>query len=104
MDCCELFFSGPRVANHLRGQRAGLYWLGYPALHFGDHDHRLGLGDHSHEPCVLCTSTGWEMLGRTFLFALGCILLLPIPWVLRWYTQWYASQFALVERGAHANA
>jgi len=53
---------------------------------------------------IVFTSTGWEMLGRTLLFALGCMLLLPIPWVLRWYTQWYASQFALVERGAHANA
>jgi len=35
---------------------------------------------------------------------LGCAFLIPIPWVLRWYTQWYVSQFALVERGAYAEA
>jgi hypothetical protein len=28
------------------------------------------------------------------------MLLIPIPWVLRWYGQWYVSQFALVERTA----
>ena len=45
------------------------------------------------------------MLWRTFLFALGCrSFIIPIPWVLRWYTGWYVSQFALVERGAYANA
>jgi hypothetical protein len=50
------------------------------------------------------TATGWEILWRTFVFALGCMLLLPLPWVIRWYTQWYASQFALVERTALAGA
>lgn len=52
---------------------------------------------------IVFTSTGLAMLGRTLLFVLGCMLLLPIPWVARWYTQWYASQFALVERTAYAN-
>jgi hypothetical protein len=52
---------------------------------------------------VLFSATGWEMLWRTVLFALGCALLIPIPWVMRWYTSWYVSQFALVERTAAAN-
>jgi hypothetical protein len=49
-------------------------------------------------------ATGWEVLWRTVLFVLACAFLIPIPWVLRWYTRWYVSQFALVERGAYANA
>jgi hypothetical protein len=47
---------------------------------------------------IVFNATGWEMLWRTLLFFLGCGLLIPIPWVCRWYTQWYASQFALVPR------
>jgi hypothetical protein len=45
-------------------------------------------------------ATGWGVLWRTVLFAVGCSFLIPIPWVLRWYTRWYVSQFALVERAA----
>ena len=44
------------------------------------------------------------MLWRTFLFAVACGFLIPIPWVLGWYSRWYVSQFALVGRGAYANA
>jgi hypothetical protein len=46
---------------------------------------------------VVFNATGWGVLWRTFLFALGCGFLIPIPWVLRWYVRWYVSQFALVE-------
>jgi hypothetical protein len=49
---------------------------------------------------IIFNASGLEMLWRTLLFALGCMLLIPIPWVLRWYGQWYVSQFALVERTA----
>jgi GYF domain 2 len=52
---------------------------------------------------IVFNATGWGMLWRTVLFSLGCGLLIPIPWVLRWYTRWYVSQFALVERTAYAN-
>jgi hypothetical protein len=47
---------------------------------------------------------GWQKRGLwpTLLFALGCGLLIPIPWVLRWYTGWYVSQFGLVERTSYA--
>ena len=47
---------------------------------------------------IIFNASGLEMLWRTVLFAIGCGFLIPIPWVLRWYTQWYASQFALVAR------
>jgi hypothetical protein len=49
---------------------------------------------------ITFNASGLEMLWRTILFAIGCGFLIPIPWVLRWYTQWYASQFALVARSA----
>jgi GYF domain 2 len=53
---------------------------------------------------IVFNATGLELLWRTLLFAIGCALLIPIPWVLRWYARWYVSQFALVERSAHAQA
>ena len=49
---------------------------------------------------IIFNASGLEVLWRTLLFVIGCALLIPIPWVLRWYGQWYASQFALVERTA----
>jgi hypothetical protein len=51
---------------------------------------------------VLFNATGWEVLWRSVLFSLGCVLLIPIPWAMRWYTSWCVSQFALVERAAVA--
>ena len=53
---------------------------------------------------ITFNATGWEMLWRTIAFAFGCVFIVPIPWLLRWYAQWYVSQFALVERDAYANA
>jgi hypothetical protein len=38
---------------------------------------------------VLFNATGWEVLWRSVLFSLGCVLLIPIPWAMRWYTSWY---------------
>jgi hypothetical protein len=49
---------------------------------------------------VIFNATGLEMLWRTVVFGLGCALIIPIPWVMRWYATWYVSQFALVERAA----
>ncbi len=51
---------------------------------------------------VAFAATGWQMLWRTLLLTLGCVLIIPIPWAMRWYTQWYVSQFELIERGAAA--
>jgi hypothetical protein len=53
---------------------------------------------------IVFTASGLDVLWRTLVFAIGCAFLIPIPWLLRWYTRWYASQFSLVERGADANA
>lgn len=52
---------------------------------------------------VVFNATGLEMLWRTIVFAIGCVFIIPIPWVLRWYARWYVSQFALADRGALAN-
>jgi hypothetical protein len=49
---------------------------------------------------IVFNATGLEVLWRTLVFALGCILLIPIPWVLRWYVNWYVSQFELVGSAA----
>jgi hypothetical protein len=49
---------------------------------------------------IIFNASGLEVLWRTLVFAFGCLLVIPIPWLLRWYGQWYVSQFALVERTA----
>jgi hypothetical protein len=53
---------------------------------------------------VIFNGTGLEVLWRTIVLVIGCAFLIPIPWVLRWYNRWFISQFALVERDAHAPA
>jgi GYF domain 2 len=49
---------------------------------------------------ILFNASGWQVLWRSIVFALLCFLIIPIPWMLRWYGQWYVSQFALAPRGA----
>jgi len=53
---------------------------------------------------VTFDATGLGMLWRTPLFVLGCGFLIPIPWVMRWYTRWFVSQFIMVQRTAYASA
>ena len=53
---------------------------------------------------VIFTATGLEVLWRTIVFVIASIFIIPIPWVLAWFGRWYASQFALAERGTRANA
>jgi hypothetical protein len=53
---------------------------------------------------ILFKASGVDVLWRTIVFTLGCMVLIPIPWVLRWYTEWYISQFELAPRTAIANA
>jgi hypothetical protein len=43
-------------------------------------------------------ASGWGMLWRTILFGVACALIIPIPWVLRWYVAWMISQFHLGDR------
>lgn len=47
---------------------------------------------------IVFSATGWQVLWRTVLAFLGFALLIPIPWTIRWYTQWFAAQVALVPR------
>ena len=49
---------------------------------------------------VTFNASGLQVLWRTVVFVLGCSVIIPIPWVLRWYSTWYVSQFALVPRSA----
>jgi GYF domain 2 len=51
---------------------------------------------------VVFNATGLQMLWRTIVFVLLFCLIIPIPWVLRWYASWCVSQLAVVERGAYA--
>jgi hypothetical protein len=47
---------------------------------------------------VIFNASGLDVLWRTLVFAIGCALIIPIPWVLGWYTRWYMSQIALASR------
>ncbi|WP_315781170.1 MULTISPECIES: DUF4339 domain-containing protein [unclassified Bradyrhizobium] len=47
---------------------------------------------------VVFNGTGLQVLWRTLVFVLGSSVIIPIPWLLRWYSAWYISQFALVPR------
>lgn len=53
---------------------------------------------------IVFEASGLEVLWRTLVFVLGCVVIIPIPWVLHWYVRWYASQFELVERSSPAVA
>ena len=53
---------------------------------------------------IVFNATGLEFLWRSLLTALGCLFIIPIPWVMRWFIRWQASQVVLVERGALASA
>ncbi|MGY3032420.1 hypothetical protein ACVIIV_001590 [Bradyrhizobium sp. USDA 4354] len=47
---------------------------------------------------MIFTATGLQLLWRTIAFCLGCLFIIPIPWLLRWYFAWGTTQFVLVER------
>jgi len=49
---------------------------------------------------MIFVGTGLQLLWRTLAFAFGCLLIIPIPWLLRWYFTWTMTQFELVERPA----
>jgi len=51
---------------------------------------------------IVFKATGLEYLWRVVVVLLGCILIIPIPWAMRWMMRWLASQTVLVERDAHA--
>jgi len=53
---------------------------------------------------IVFNGTGLQYLWRAIVAALVCSFIIPIPWMVRWILRWKASQIALVERGANANA
>jgi GYF domain 2 len=53
---------------------------------------------------IVFKATGLEFLWRSLVTALCCVFIIPIPWVMRWFIRWQASQIVLVERGALASA
>lgn len=53
---------------------------------------------------IVFNASGLDVLWRTVVFVIACGFIIPIPWVMRWLTKWYVSQFELVERGTPANA
>jgi hypothetical protein len=53
---------------------------------------------------IVFNATGLEFLWRSLVTGLGCIFIVTIPWVMRWFIRWQVSQVALVERGTLANA
>jgi len=50
---------------------------------------------------VVFNGTGLEFLWRGLLTALGCLFIIPIPWMYRWFTEWLASQTVLVPRASN---
>jgi hypothetical protein len=42
-------------------------------------------GEHQ----VVFVGSGWGFLWRYFLMALGCIFIIPIPWLVLWLTRWF---------------
>src|ERR1700730_17561134 len=53
---------------------------------------------------LVCKARGWQSLWRTVVYAFLVGLIIPMPWAMGWYTRWYVSQFALLERTAYAHA
>ncbi len=50
------------------------------------------------------TATGLDILWRTIVFALVSMLVIPIPWMARWYTNWLISQITVAPPGAASAA
>lgn len=52
---------------------------------------------------IVFEASGWQVLWRTVVFCLIAAFIIPIPWALGWYTRWYVTQFALVERATQVD-
>ena len=53
---------------------------------------------------VVFKASGLQYLWRAVVVVLACSFIVPIPWALRWFMRWHASQTVLVERTAYAGA
>ncbi len=41
------------------------------------------------------SGSGWSLLWRGFATLLGCLFILPIPWLMVWLTRWFAANTAM---------
>jgi hypothetical protein len=48
-------------------------------------------GSHSFE----FVATGWDILWRTLVVILGCMLIVTIPWLVAWIYNWYISRIVV---------
>lgn len=46
----------------------------------------------SHEVSFEFAGSGLNILWRTFVMVLGCLFIIPIPWMVRWYIAWFVEQ------------
>ena len=51
---------------------------------------------------VVFKGTGLEFLWRSIVTALLCVLVIPTPWMYRWFTRWLVSQVVLVPKATLA--
>src|ERR1700730_14752627 len=51
---------------------------------------------------VVFKGTGLEFLWRSIVTALLCVLVIPTPWIYRWFTRWLVSQVFLVPKATLA--
>jgi hypothetical protein len=45
--------------------------------------------------------TGWGILWRIIVVILASIFVIPIPWLLRWFTVWLLAQVRVENLAAH---
>lgn len=45
-------------------------------------------------------ASGLAILGRGLLLCLMCLFIIPIPWAMCWYANWFASQFSVAPPNA----
>lgn len=57
---------------------------------------------HGTRRMVIFNGTGLEILWRAVVAAVACAFIIPMPWAVRWYWQWFVGQLAVVPRGAES--
>jgi hypothetical protein len=44
---------------------------------------------------IAFNGNGWQVLWRSVVMAIVCTLIIPIPWMMRWYYRWFVSQVSV---------
>jgi hypothetical protein len=53
---------------------------------------------------LIWMGSGWELLWRSIVAYLGCIFIVTIPWVMRWYIAWMVSMVEIERPGGSVPA